>query len=192
MTLEQVNALLDGAKKPFRPVPVCTRLDLQVRYEELDEELRQAERAAVDKDASLDGGTDVAAIVAEMDALRAEMLAATIEFRFEPIPKPQWSEMLLRHPARRDEDGNVVILDQRGFNTDTFFSELVPLSCVWPPLPPERWVKLLDGGGLTDGQIGAMSAACWDVNRSDADVPFSRRHSTASRKFNAASKQPSV
>ncbi len=191
MTPEQVAAILDGAKKPFREVKICMRLDLQAEYEGLDEELRQAEAVRKRTD-SLDAGVDVESILARMTELEEEMGSATIPFRFEPVPGPKWSQLILAHPARKGDDGQVVLLDQQGVNSDTFLRELIPLSCVWPELPAARWASLLNEGGLTDGQIMEMGRAGGAVTQREGEVPFSRVSSVIRRRSGRELRQPSA
>lgn len=199
-SLDKVRAIIANRKRSYRTVPTCMRLDLAQEYEDLDEQLRTllaAKKSALKGSDSL-GGEDlsddpvVADLVARMDALREEMLDATVKFRAEPVGDAKWNRRVLEHPPRRLEDGTVVVTDARlGIDVDAFFRTLIPESVVWPKLEAREWADLLSGeNALTNGQVSAFATAIWSLNQEDTNVPFSRTASTIGRRLPSEPPQP--
>lgn len=154
-----VAALLAQARRPERTVPVCLRGDLQAEFEQLDRQLDEAVRRPQTKLVDDNGAP---AIAARIEALRAEMAEATVEFRLRALPRPQWRDLQGKHVK---EDGSV--------NVETMASPLIRACTVAPELTDEQWDTLLSDS-LTDGQYEALFEACWMLNKRPVDVPFSR------------------
>lgn len=160
---------LAAAKLPEKPVPICLRGDLQVQFEELEGQLKEAEKAKGDSLA----GSGTRAIAEQIEAVREEMLEHTIEFRLRAMPRPQWKVFVAEHPPRKGEDGGIVDEDRFvGVNTSTFYDALVRMAVVDPELDDEDWATL--DAALTDRQFDQLADAAWGLNRRDVDVPFSR------------------
>ena len=201
LTPEQIRAIIANRKRSYREVSTCMRLDLAQEYERLDEELRTllaAKKAGLKGSESLGGSEDpaadpvVAGLVERMDAVRDEMLGATIKFRVEPVGDAKWNRRVLEHPPRRQEDGTAVVSDARlGIDVDAFFRALIPESVVWPKLDAREWADLLSGeNALTNGQVSAFATAIWALNQEDTNVPFSRTASTIGRRSQPEPQQP--
>lgn len=190
VTKPDFTSLLASAKLPETTVPICMRADLVAEHEQLDRQLAKL----VDKPVQKLSGDGRGELKTRIEALEAEMAAATYPFRFRAMPKPRWRAFVAKHPPRRGESGEVNEGDAGiGVNRETFFDALIRESCVDPALDEEGWRKLLgdsveerarlaaDGrqdeiedGVLTDRQADELSDAAWGLNRRDVDIPFSR------------------
>lgn len=171
MELSEIDAILDGAKKPETKVPLCLRSDLQVEWEKLEAELQVEDRA---EPQTLAKATSKRAkeLAEQVRALQAEMEKATVTVTLRAMDRAPWKELQSAHPPRKDS-----AVDWRlGFNPDTYYDALIGASIVDPVLDEERLAKLLDR--LTAGQFDNLANAAWNLNRSDVSVPFS---ATASR-----------
>lgn len=182
--------LLGDARLPECTVPICMRADLTAEHKQLDRELEKL----VDKPVQKLSGDGRGQLKQRLEAIEAEMAAATYPFRFRAMPKPRWRAFVAKYPPRKDPaTGEVNEVDAfRGVNVETFFDALVRESCIDPMLDEAGWRKLLgdspeerarlaaDGkqdeiadGVLTDHQLDALSNAAWALNRRDVDIPFS-------------------
>lgn len=171
MELSEIDAILEGAKKPEDHVPLCLRGDLQAEWEKLESELQAEDRAEVDTLAK--PVTKRAKELADqVRALQAEMEKSTVVLTLRAMDRAPWKELRAAHPPRPD-----AAMDWRlGFNEETFYDALIAKSVVDPVFDEERLVKLLDS--LTSGQFDKLANAAWALNRSDVSAPFS---ATASR-----------
>lgn len=166
-----IDALIDAAQPAQRSMPLCLRGDLVSEYETLDRALEEAERA--DSGDSLASGGTAAGIVAQMDALRAQMLASTITVVLKAMTRRDFLKLCSLHPVRRDEEGNPERKDiGLGVNVDTIWEPLIRASWATPVISPERMTLLLDEK-LSDRQYDQLANLAWMVNRGDVDIPFS-------------------
>lgn len=167
--MTDVDAILTGARLPEDRVPVCTRSDLVVQWQRLGQELAAAKLKNA-ADPRLAGG-DTADIVRQMEALRAEVEASTVEFVLRALPRKQWHDLVEAHPPRKNDDGDV----RMEVNRETFLPALVQASTVEPKLRDETWQQLLDpaSGLLSEQQWRQLWRACWNLNVRELDVPFS-------------------
>lgn len=190
VTKPDFATLLAGARLPERTVHLCLRADLVAEHEELDGQLSKL----VDKPVAKFAGDGRGELKQRIEALEAEMTAATYPFRFRALPKPAWRAFVAAHPPRKDDAGEVDEADALiGVNRETFFDVLVRRCCIDPVLDDQGWRKLLgdseaeqarltaagreheiEEGKLTDRQLDRLSDAAWGINRRDIDVPFSR------------------
>jgi len=176
---KDIKALIRGAKLPECTVPVCLNADLTAEFERAERELSEATQRPAD---SLAAGGQARQIAERIEALRAEMVEHTIDFRLRAMQRPRWKAFVAAHPPRRADDGGVHERDRSiGVNTETFFDALIRASVVEPELDDEDWSLLLDEK-LTDRQVDQISDAAWSLNRREVDVPFSR---AASRILNS-------
>ncbi|PZF98262.1 hypothetical protein [Micromonospora deserti] len=167
------DAILAGAHLPEDRVPVCTRGDLVAEWKRLGKELTEAKvKAAADPRL---GGSGTTELVQRMEKLRAEVEAATVEFRLRALPRKRWNELADAHPPRKD--GATVHPDDvgMGVNRLTFLPALVRASTISPKLRDETWDRLLDPDGelLSEQQWRRLWRACWNLNVAEIDVPFS-------------------
>lgn len=171
---------LKAARLPERSEPVCLRGDLVADFEAAERELKRAQESKAD---SLED--DSGPIVDRIEALRAEMLEHTEDFRIRALPKPAFRALVAAHPPRRKatDDGSEGELDpadvQIGVNRETFFEALLRASVVSPQMDDDDWLALFEV--LTDRQFGDLTDAAWFLNRGEIDVPFSRAASLARR-----------
>ena len=169
------DAILTAARLPEDVVPVCTRGDLVAEYTRLDRELAQARlQAAADPRAAGTGAPDLAARLSD---LHEQITAATVPFRVRALSPKRWVELAEQHPPRRQPDGSVHPHDTGpGVNNETFFPALIRESTIEPVLRDETWTALLDPAGtlLNQEQRIRLGRACWDLNKQEPDVPFSR------------------
>jgi hypothetical protein len=164
--LADPTAVIRAGGLPERTVPICLALDLVEEYEEL---LREAEQPAESN--SLAGSPKKP--TAELDALKAQMLASTVEFRLRAMPRPKFKALKRDHPPRKGEDGAPVPRDAMlGVNEDTFFEPLLRASLVDPVLD-ETTFRLLVDEKLSDGQFEQLTDVAWALNVRRIDLPFS-------------------
>jgi hypothetical protein len=172
--VSDVDAILTGARLPEDRVPVCTRGDLVAEWKRLAQELTEAKARDI-ADPRLAGGA-TAALVERMEGLRGQVEASTVEFRLRALPRKRWSELADAHPPRKEAGGAVHPDDQAlGVNRETFLPALVRASTVEPKLRDETWQALLDAEGelLGEQQWRRLWRACWNLNMTEVDVPFS-------------------
>lgn len=171
---------LKAARLPEDSVPVCLRGDLAADFEAAERDLKRAQESRSD---SLEEG--VGPIIDRLDALRADMLEHTEDFRIRALPKPAFRALVAAHPPRRavKDDGSEGDLDagdvNMGVNRETFFEALLRVSVISPELDEGDWTDLFEV--LTDRQFGDLTDAAWFLNRGEIDVPFSRAASLAKR-----------
>lgn len=171
---------LKQARLPERSEPICLRGDLVADFEAAERDLKRVQESTTD---SLEDG--IGPIVDRIEALRAEMLEHTEDFRLRALPKPRFRALIAEHPPRRTqgEDGSEGELDagdaNLGLDRSTFFEALIRASIVSPDLDDDDWAALMEV--LTDRQFGDLSDTAWFLNRGEIDVPFSRVASLARR-----------
>jgi hypothetical protein len=167
---------LKAARLPERSVPICLRGDLVADFEAAEHELKQAQESSADSKE----GAGVGPIIERIDALRAEMLEHTEEFRLRAMPSPDFHAFRAEHPPRRDDEGTLNASDVHfGFNVETFFGALLRASIISPELDEADWDALL--AVLTDQQYGSLTDAAWFLNRDEVKAPFSSAASLAKR-----------
>lgn len=174
-TNAEIKAIIAGAKRPERTVPVPMRGDLAAECEQLERRLREAEAERESPSASLSGNPEVVEIAQRIEALREEMQDSIVEFRLRALPGrrsrnakvPTWTQLKDANPPR---EGNAKDKDN-GVNMEQFNIELVRVSIVDPVLDEEDFDNLLEG--LSDGGFTLLVGNCYGVNQADVDVPFS-------------------
>lgn len=188
-TDDEFDALIEGATLPEKPVRLCVHGDLRRRYEEV--KARVEERAAA-RDGARTAASAAAAGMTDtrlaskptdapaderdpeqdrLDELAAQMRAKAITFIVRAMPSKEYNALVALHPPRTvPSTGRTDPRDYQGFNSATFFPELVRLSIAKPTMTPERWAKL--DAKLTDAQFDRLATAAAEVNRRDEDIPF--------------------
>lgn len=174
--------ILSSAKLPEDSVPICLRGDLQLRHDQLEEQLVEAEEA--DKENSLAAGGQARKIAAEIDALEAEMREHTHRFAFRALPSRQYRDLVEQHPPREGHKEDPIW----GANTATFPHALIAACCIDPVMSEEQVEQLCEV--LTDGQALTLFGCAWGVNRAPVDVPKSAAASEVLRRPAPRSKPP--
>jgi hypothetical protein len=176
VTKPDFAALLAGAKLPERVVEICMRADLVAEFEEVDRRLAKL----VEKPNPKMGDDGRLAMRRQIEALEAEMQAATYPFRLRGLSKPAFRKLVNDHPPRRDDKGDVDERDRAlRLNMETFFDDLARACIVDPVLSDEQWNLML--ATMTDRQIDLLATVAWALNREDVDIPFSRGVSLMNR-----------
>lgn len=188
-TIKHFKTMLAEAQLPEKVVQICLRGDLAADFEQLENDLSDAQKVAEQVN-SLSGGETAAQIAEQMEALRIEMQEHTYPFRCRALPKRAFRALVADHPPRSvagTGDEVKVHDDDRGFgvNVTTFFDALIRACVVDPELDAADWKLLLDEK-LTDNQFDTLAVTCWYVNRSDVDIPFSYAASKITRSSAAA------
>jgi hypothetical protein len=180
MDLQELDALLDGARLPEATVPLCLRGDLQARREALEGELA----ARVQMSATMADGR-AAELRRELGEVVEAMRAGTIVVTLRALESAEWKEFIAEHPPREGERVDQVL----GVNNSTFFPALVRRSLVDPVIPEDRLERLL--GKLSDAQFDKLADTAWGLNRRDVSVPFSPTASPAAASSGETSRPPS-
>jgi hypothetical protein len=166
-----IDAIIDGAQPYQRSIALCLRGDLVAEYEALDQAREEAEKDALVDSLAAGGGT--AAILAQMDALRAQMKASTITVVMRAMTSRDFLKLCKMHPVRRDDDDKPNPADVGlGVNTDTIWDPLIRACWVSPTIDKARMKRLLDEK-LSHSQYSQLANLAWMVNRDEVDVPFS-------------------
>jgi hypothetical protein len=197
-TLKNFKAMLAEAKPSERSIAVCLRGDLVADHDEVSRELARAEKSAVD---SLAGNGSVE-LAEKIQALEAQMLENSLDFRIRGLPRAKFHALIAEHPPRRDPETKEII-DRDRFtmvNFDTFFDTLLKQCTVEPELDEDDWLNLLghnavereqleaEGradqiveGVLSQPQWDKLTDAAWFVNGKDVDIPLSHAASRMKR-----------
>jgi hypothetical protein len=148
---------------------ICLRGDLAGQYEQLQRQL--AELPANNK---LGGDPERQRIQAEMEHIRAEMVADTIPFVLRAISEPAFQELVDQHPPRRNGDEINARDAAIGFNRSTFYHALIR-ACVIEPddLDDEDWDVLFSPDGFSPGEFHRLGNEALRINDQAVDVPFS-------------------
>jgi len=165
-----LEALLASGKRPEKSIPVCLRADLQAEYDDLDQQLQEAQKA---RRGMLTGGSDGPGIAERMAEVREEMQDAVVQFRLRALPPKQFRKLLAAHPSTDAK---------KLFDDETFGPAILKASTVEPVLSDEQWDRLVgDDGSLSAGQYDKLVDGSWVLNKQDIAVPFSQLASTVTR-----------
>lgn len=160
-----VHDAITAARLPERSVALCLRGDLVAEFEALDRRLEQLPG----RGDALNSSAEYLQVARDIETVRQDMAAASVEFRLRALPRRRWNQLLLDHPPRVDSDTDKAV----GINEATFYDALIAESIVDPSLSPGELTRLLDDV-LTSAQYDEISRAAWTLNRKGVDVPFSR------------------
>jgi hypothetical protein len=163
--MADIEALLASARLPETGVPLCLRGDLQLRHEQLGQELEEAEEA--DRRDSLAAGGKARKVAEQIRDLEAEMRDHTHTFALRALPRKAFRDLVEQHPPRENNKDDQVF----GVNTATFPVPLIAASCTDPVMTPEQVEQLLDL--LTEGQMLELYGAALHLNRGTVDAPKS-------------------
>ncbi|HEY9523703.1 MAG TPA: hypothetical protein VIR33_10720 [Thermopolyspora sp.] len=157
--------LLGELHLPETSVQICTRGDLQARWEDLSRQLEVARRSP-DADTLAGMSGQARRIAQQMEDLRNQMQAHTRLIRLRALPQSEWSDLLARpeHKARKEDD-------PADYNRKTFPVSALAACAVAPPMTVEQAGKLVDR--LSQGQWDKLWMAVLQLNKGEADIPFS-------------------
>ena len=167
--------------RPEKIVNLCTDAALQAEWEQANEALINAPREV--QDDRLNGGNSTATLARAVQDVEQRMLASTVKFRLRGLRRSEWSERVAANAPREGNDDDKA----RGYNTDTFYDDVISRSIVevtqdGEPVdfdPLTEWEPLADE--MTDRQYAQFAEAVWNLNRGEVSVPFSRSASRALR-----------
>lgn len=158
------------ARLPERSVDICLRGDLVAQHEQLEDDLRQAQRGP-DADDGIEGGPALR-IAEKLRALEQEMREETYPFLVRALSKPKYRALKAQHPPRKGDDGDVVPEDVAfDVNIETWQEPLLRACLVDPALSDDDWAQTVEL--LSDRQYEQLVSAAIRVNRGEVDVPFS-------------------
>lgn len=183
MTVDPV-ALIKGAKRTAKVVPVCTRGDLVAEHEQLQVDLAAAERQ---RSGSLEGNAPALEIAARIVELEKEMAESVVDFRMEAMGRRRWDALVAQHAPREGNQRDA----QAGYNVDEFVAAGLRLCVVDPVLDDETWEQFVNDD-ISDGQYEQFTEGFWEVNRKRVSVPFSRAASRIRAASASGSPQPEL
>lgn len=173
-----------SVKRPETTVEFCLDGELFSRYQELEDDLKQArQRALADKRLN----SAPSALAKQLVEVTEQMRAESATFTLRGMPRKDWATLVAENPAR---DGNS--LDKTyGFNVDDVMAAAIPACIVGvkkqgEPVefdPAKEWDDLADD--MTDAQYETFVVKTLTVNRGRQEVPFSQ----AAYKLTADSEQ---
>ena len=202
MTDRSPQEIIAAARLPERSHRVCLRGDLQARWEQLERDLAEAARVGA---SSLDGDGRTG-IAREMEDLRADMDAATLELTFRALRRDRYQSLKAQHPPRKPADAKrraraktdddtetlaeldtadrLAALDKQvGVNTDTFYPALAHACLVTPELADDEWDQMV--AVLTSRQWDELVMVALAANEGEISVPFSPTASRLTRSSDA-------
>ena len=170
--------------RPETTVELCMDGALFARYEQLEDELKQARQEAL-ADKRLNG--PVTAKARELVETIKEMRAASVTFTLRGMPRKDWARLIAENPPREDHPND----KQYGANIEALMAAAIPASIVGvkkgeEPIefdPATDWDAL--AADMTDAQYDEFVLKTQSVNRGRQEVPFSQ----AAYKLTADSEQ---
>jgi hypothetical protein len=153
-----IEDVLSRTKPARRSVPICLDGSIAERVDGLE----RVWLDAVKYDREHNAPDTAPAIRDQIEALRAEADAATIEFTVEALGSTAWRRLVAEHPPPDD--------DLEGWRWDpvSFPPVAVAASCLDPKMSEDQAYALADR--LSDGQWGKLFGAVLHVNVGD-DIP---------------------
>lgn len=162
--MSDFTTLLAQAQLPEQLETLCLRGDLVARWQQLEQQLEDAKASP---GASSLAGDGSAAIMEQMEALRQEMQAFTVQVRLRALPKRRFTDFLAEHPPRSDDRRDQVV----GYNRETMAVALMRKCWVEPELTDSEFEQLQDL--LSAGEWGKFERAVTALNFSEVSIPFS-------------------
>lgn len=158
------------AALPEDSVDLCLRRDLTSKFRELE---RRLQTASTEK-ANLGERSEASVIAEEMEALRREMVAASVTFRMRALPAPEFNRFKLSLPQRGKDESSEDFVSQKFYPRVV---ELVSRTCFDPVMTTDQVDQLVQV--LSNGDWNALQVAAWGVNDDREGVPFSVAASVA-------------
>jgi hypothetical protein len=135
---------------------------------ELVEHLEDLERQYAEAGAPENLGDDTKRRLREqIEAKRAEMLDATVDFRLRSMPARQWGLFWANYPVRADGEEEPAY-QERLF---PFYAEMVSRTVVEPAMSVEEVGEFYDSVGMTTWN--ALANECMRLNNRKVDIPNS-------------------
>lgn len=157
-----IDEIMARRKPRTKTVWISMDADLHVQIEELERQLRAAER-----DDEREHRTPVApGIQQRLEQLREDAEDAAVGFKFQQLPKREFRRLKDEHP---DPDGKMA------WDEDTFAPALIAACAVAPAITLEQATTICSEWGEAD--YVALFMACIQVNAEDSRIPFSARPS---------------
>lgn len=171
------DQLLEQIVPATTTVPLCMRGDLLAGIATLQDSI--AAEAVIDE---IENRPPVApGLVEDLDALRAEASAASIDFVFQSVGKRRWTDLKEAHPPRQ-----IDIEHGLDFNADTFPAAAIAESLVAPTgVTPEKLAVFEEQA--SSGQWARLWSACVDVNVGVSDIPKFDPATAVLRRFERSS-----
>lgn len=158
--------ILASARLPEAGVSLVLRGDLQLRHEQLEAELAEAQEADRADD-SLAGGGRARKVAEQIRDLESEMRDHTHMFALRALKRGAFRDLVEAHPPREGNKDDTAF----GVNMATFPVPLIAASCTDPVMTAEQVEELLEV--LTEGQMLELFMTALHLNRSKVDVPKS-------------------
>ncbi|MGW4803006.1 hypothetical protein [Kitasatospora sp. NPDC004272] len=156
---QDIKAIIKGARRREKTVPLCLAGDLVGEYEELERQLSDVAALVGD---SLAGSPRVS-IAERMEELRAQMAEHLVLFRFRALDPRSWSDLLADHPGTAPEDV---------FDLETFGPAAIAACAIDPAMSVAEFGELAEQ--LSTGQQRELMEAVWEINTTAVQkVPFS-------------------
>lgn len=143
-------------------VPLCLAGELGDEYEQLEAQLADVKPATNLADAS-----PRRAIAEQLQAIREQMVEATVDFHLRAFSPRAWGIFWNSKPERADGE-SAEAWDGRIF---PFWCELVSRSCVDPEMEPGQVAELAEE--LNSGSWTRLVNQCILLNHREVDVPNS-------------------
>lgn len=178
-----IDDVIAAARLPEKTVVLCLRGDLQAQWEELERRLGVVRERP---DEPLGGHPEERELAEKMEAIREEMRSHEVTFRFRGMGSKAYSDLLLKHRADNNDDGDDQAAD--GLNWKTYTIALVAACAIDPVMSEVQVDKLTEviHGRAWDELVGAALV----VNQSQVSVPFSLAGSAIRAATAPSSKQP--
>lgn len=160
-------------------VTVTTRNDLRVEIERLEAELEDAR----DRDRWENTPDEAPRLAAEILALREEMEAESVEFRFREIPRIEWERLIRANPPRQD--------DRKAgaeWNADKFPPAVLAACSVDPEMTFEQAKRLWDEWPF--GEVRRLWQAVLTLNSGVGQVPLASTATAVMRSIDGKSTTP--
>lgn len=141
---------------------ILQRQDLQIRYDELQGELRAARR----RSDSISNGFS-AELERQVAELEAEMAEALIEYRFKNIGHRAWADLLAEHPPSEEQRAANRLADH---NPDTLKPAVMAKACVEPDGATVAFFNRLSEVYSPD-QFEVLWLACYKANMGASGLP---------------------
>lgn len=159
--------LLADARLPRRIVSVCMRGDLTAEVQRLEDSLQESQQSSGPARLS-DGGRDEV-VAQELEDLRQQMLAESVQIELEALSANAWRALKAKHPLPSNPTPTDSVV---GADTTPFFNEAVRVSIVDPKVDADDWEKLTTV--LSEGEWSKLVEAVYALNEEPVSVPFSQ------------------
>lgn len=152
--------ILKRAKPREKSVFQCLAGDEAAEVERLERELASLPEAW--RSDSLAAKDPAEAIRKKIEAARARMRKAEVEFKFRALGDKAWSDLVAAHPSKNKHEA---------WDPETFPKALLSVCCVDPVMTADQVGELFEV--LNEGQRGELVQAAYDVNAEATSIPFS-------------------